>query len=149
MAISWENQLLALRSEAVGKAQNQHTKVLCFDEPVTGEAIEDGRLRRGKVLGAPTDFVSISSSSSSSSSSSLRSFSTLSLTCLWCLRERILTWLSLSVGGAQASTRRAVVAGIPPALSLMLRELCKMSWCPVIMKITDCLDCSKVLDGSK
>lgn len=94
--------------------------------------MEDGRLRRGKVLGVPTDFVSCSSSSSSSSSSSrLRSLSTLSLTCRWCLSDRILSWLSLREGGAHASTSLAVVAGMPPALSFRLKEASRLSWSPV------------------
>ena len=108
------------------------TKVLCFEEPVAGVAMEEGRLSRGKVLGVPRDFVS--KSSSSSSSSILRSFRTLSLTCLWCRRERILGRLSFKEGGAHASTKRAVVAGIPPALSFRLKESSTLSLWPVESK---------------
>ena len=107
------------------------TKVLCFEEPVAGVAMEEGRLSRGKVLGVPRDFVS---KSSSSSSSILRSFRTLSLTCLWCRRERILGRLSFKEGGAHASTKRAVVAGMPPALSFRLKESSKLSLWPVESK---------------
>ena len=56
--------ILHAKMQAVTTNDHALTRVLCFEEPVAGVAIEDGLLSRGKVLGVPKDFVSKSSSSS-------------------------------------------------------------------------------------